>query len=193
MDEDGTKWQVDTSIDFTDFEADPHQWFVDQGKERGLTFFLAHDDDGVIWGKVENGKLNLSGEAFPEVNVPLRPLTLQQVRLFGTAGELLVWRVEGGWRGRVLTDVAGHDEDRIEETHWLWGTSTHPPGPKDGFTLMRDGQQGLEHAVPREMPDPNQLGYHAALQVAHYLDYDEHGQAYIAMSRLVDVIEVKGK
>lgn len=169
------------------FETQAEAWLKEKAKTDPL-YLLAHDDDGVIWGWFDDrGKLRLPGDLFAKedyVSTPLRPLTLQQARLFGPAGELMVWRVEGGWRGRVLTDTVGHDEDRIQETHWLWGTSTHPPGPQDGFTLMRDGQQGLEHAVPLPLPDK---GRRAGLKVCHYFDYDDHGQAYIALSRLVDI------
>lgn len=176
---------VTTQIDFTDFEKDPRQWFVKQGKERELRFFLAHDDDGVIWGHIEKNELKLSGEAFSEVAVPLRTLTLQQARLFGEAGELLVWRgqKEGEWHGRYLTDNGFAQEDILNETHRLWGEASDLPGPINGFSLMRDGVQGLLHAPPL----PLTQGERAALQVRHYLDYDEQGQAYIALSRLVDL------
>lgn len=174
---------VDTQIDFTDFEKEPRQWFARQGKERELPFFLAHDDDGVIWGHIQGDELKLSGEAFSEVAVPLRTLTLQQARLFGEAGELLIWRGDSKWHGRYLTDNGFAQEDILNETHRLWGEASDPPGPIDGFSLMRDGVQRLLHAPPL----PLARGERAALQVRHYLDYDEQGQAYIALSRLVAV------
>ncbi len=175
---------VNTDIDFTGFEEDPRQWFAAQGEARKLRYFLAHDDDGVIWGRIDQGQLKLSGEAFPEyVNVPLRALTLQQARLFDEAGELLVWRGDDGWRGRFFNDDG--EEILNDEIHRLWGTASDPPGPKDGFTLMRDGDQGLLHAPPLTLPRDAR----AALTVRHYVDYDEQGQAYIALSRLVAVQE----
>lgn len=173
------------------FETQAELWLKEQVKT-GPLYLLAHDDDGVIWGRFDDaGKLHLPGNLFAQegfVSAPLRAITLQQARLFGPAGELMVWRGEGGrWRGRVLTDNPDGRGDRIEETHWLWGTSTHPPGPQDGFTLMRDGQQGLEHAVPIPLPDPEQNGRRVALKVCHYFAYDNHEQAYIALSRLVNI------
>lgn len=176
---------VDTNIDLTEFEKDPRQWFVQQSVDRALPYFLAHDDDGVIWGRIDEGKLWLSGEAFPDdVAVPLRSLTLQQARLFGEAGELLIWRVEdGGWNGRYLSDTDVANEDMLDETHLLWGEASDPPGPQDGFVLMRDGVQGLLHAPPLKLA----RGERAALQVRHFLAYDDEGQAYIALSRLVAV------
>ncbi len=193
MGDNGTKWQIEQleGADFTTFASDPHQWFAEQGKERNLSYFLAHADDGVIWGRMENSRLKLSGEAFTEVQVELRDLTLHQARLFNEDGELLVWRGDDGWRGRYLTDTGVAQEDVLDETHRLWGTASDPPGPRDGFTLMRDGEQGFQHAPPIELPDPEpRQNRRSGLSVRHYLDYDEQGQAYIALSRLVKLVEV---
>ena len=141
---------VDTNIDFAGFEDNPRQWFVQEGNTRGLCHFLAHDHDGVIWGYIQNNELKLSGAAFSEVAVPLRPKALQQARLFGKVGELLIWREEVGWNGRFLNDS---NEDILgDEVHRLWGTASDPPGPQGGFTLMRDGVQGLLHAPPLTLP-----------------------------------------
>jgi CRISPR-associated protein (TIGR03984 family) len=197
MVDNGKKWQMERlgEGDFTTFADNPRQWFAEQGEKRGLALFLAHDDDGVIWGEVKNGQLKLSGEAFAEVKVKLRALTLQQARLFDEAGELLVWRgqKEGEWHGRYLTDKDIADEYKLpDETHRLWGEASDPPGPQNGFTLMRDGVQGLLHAPPIELPDPEPRQHRkAGLRVRHYLEYDEQDQAYIALSRLVKLVEVK--
>ncbi len=184
--------EIDTNIDFTDFEKDPRQWFINQAQAHGgLHYFLAHDDDGVIWGHIADGQLLLSGEAFSEVDVPLRALTLQQARLFDTDGELLVWRGDGKWNGRFLNDDNIHKKNILNETHRLWGEASDPPGPQGGFTLMRDGVQGLLHAPSIELSDPEpRQGRRAGLCVRHYLDYDEQGQAYIALSRLVSLVEL---
>lgn len=169
------------------------QWFEKQAEEHGLVYLLAHADDGVIWGRVENGKLKLAGSSFAEVNVALRAVTLQQARLFSGVGELLIWRGEANeWHGRFVMDVPASSEGKdyyeecIEETHWLWGTASVPPGPQDGFTLMREGQQGLLHAPPIELKRDERVG----LWVRHYLVYDDQGQAYIALSRLVKLEKV---
>lgn len=183
------KWPIEwlSESDFQTFAGAPRQWFADQGKRRGLEFFLAHDDEGVIWGKIEDGQLKLSSEVFTEVEVELLALTLQQARLFGEAGELLVWRGEGQqWHGRYLADASISEEDRLDdEPHRLWGEATES---KDGFTLMREGVQGLLHAPPIKLT----RGEGAILKVRHYLDYDEQGQVYIALSRLV-AVEKRGK
>jgi CRISPR-associated protein (TIGR03984 family) len=183
MADNGAKWQIESDLDFTTFSDDPRQWFAQQGAARGLPYFLAHADDGVIWGRVEGEQLQLSGEAFAKVAVHLRAITLQQARLFGEAGELLVWRSDEGWRGRYLSDAHVAPDDMLKETHRLWGEASDPPGPQNDFTLMQEGSQGLWHAPPLKL----KRGETAVLQVRHYLQEDEEGQAYIALSRLVSV------
>lgn len=175
---------IPLSVQITDLT----QWLQEKAKEYGLVYLLAHADDGVIWGRIENGQLKLAGNFFPEVKVELRTLTLQQARLFSPQGELLIWRGANNneWCGRFLCDADGNKEDLINECHHLWGTASEPPGSKDGFTLMRDGQQGLLHAPPISLKRDERAG----LQVRHYIDYDEQGQAYIALSRLVNVVKL---
>ncbi len=189
MSHDVKPWRIDHELDFQGFEPDPRDWFSTQAIKLSLTYFLAHADDGVIWGQMQDGQLQLSGEAFTEVAVELRPLTLQQARLFGTRGELLIWRGESGnWQGRYLYDDAdanGH-HDMLDEKHRLWGKAVGRSS--NGFTLMRDGAQGMLHAPPLDLP----VDSRAVLCVRHYLGYDEQGQAYIALSRLVKVEEGDG-
>lgn len=182
MSHEAEPWRTDNKLDFNGFEANPRDWFSAQAAKRGLTCFLAHADDGVIWGKVEDGQLSLSGEVFAEVAVELRAVTLQQARLFGDRGELLVWRGENGnWHGRYLHDDAASHSDILEEKHRLWGKAAGQAARQGGFTLMRDGAQGMLHAPPLGS------GERAVLCVRHYVTYDGQGQAYIALSRLVKV------
>lgn len=179
------KWQIDSDIDFSGFADDLRHWFARQGKQRDLSYFLAHADDGVIWGEMKAEQLALSGDAFPEVAVALHPDTLQQARLFGDDGELLVWRgnSDNEWHGRYLADGQLLEDNILEETHRLWGTASDPPGAKGGFTLMRDGEQGFRHALPLALDRDER----AVLKVRHYLQEDEEGQAYIALSRLTGI------
>ncbi len=167
---------------------DLRNWLETQASEHGLLYLLAHADDGVIWGRFPDGRLIISGEVFPEVAVKLRPKTLQQARLFGPAGEVLLWRVEGGFRSNVTIDDADKSENDIEESHHLWGAGKILDTEKQ-FTLMEDGQQGLRHAIPCAITEHN----YAALRVRHYVAYDEQNQAYIARSRLVDLLEISGE
>jgi CRISPR-associated protein (TIGR03984 family) len=160
-------------------EADLRGWFAGQAAE-GMALLLAHCDDGIAWGRVVDGTLELAGDHLPQVAVAFEAGRLQQARLFGPAGELLLWRDHAGWRVRRLLEAAlGELEPLQEEAYRLWGD--HAVASAGGFTLLADGRQGLLHAPPIDgLPE----AAHACLLVRHYLGYDDNGQAYIALSRL---------
>lgn len=175
-------------------------WLESQASEYGLTYLLAHADDGIIWGRFEPGadvsKLKTADEAgFEDVNLPtLRLRTLQQCRLFGPQGEIFMWPGKGGgWRSRHISSdweapyiKAG---DYIEEPQLLWGTHGNQ---RNGFTLLRDGSQGLKHAIPItqdivfDADKSSKLTHPIRLVVHHYIHYEDDGVARIFLSRLVD-------
>jgi CRISPR-associated protein (TIGR03984 family) len=171
-----------------EFLKDAWGWLAEQMTE-GMPWLLVHADDGVIWGKQnQDGKVILSSDVFdlqpqyPAIAVELRSLTIQQARMFGKAGELLVWRTEDGFAGRLIEDGEQTPPDAYEEEHLLWGVVAEPR-PEAGFTLLAEGDQGQQHAVPLVLTNPER----ACLRVRHYVRYDDHGQAYVDLSRLVDL------
>ena len=185
----------------TEFADDPAGWLAKKAVAHGLTTLLAHADDGVIWGRVADGRLALSGNAFPGVSPPLRAVTLQQARLFGEQAELLVWRDgEGNWHGRLL------DDDGTERSGWCfdeaqlqWGD--HQEGEKDNFTLVAEGQEGLRHAVPLSAADihfdpagkKRERWHPLRLGVRHYLESDEGGTLIIVQGRLTRLWAEEGR
>jgi CRISPR-associated protein (TIGR03984 family) len=164
-------------------------WLLEQAQAHGLTTLLAHADDGVIWGKVENGRLALSDKVFKDVSPPLREATLQELRLFGPKAELFVWRADyGGWRGRLIDD--GGTEIRgwsFLEQHLQWGDRLERV--EGGFSLVREGQLGMRHALPMALEegifDPEADKHPIRLCVRHYLARDDDGALYIDQGRLV--------
>ena len=170
-------------------DDDLRSWLDEQSKSRELPYLLAHADDGVIWGRLENGKLTTAEKIFhtPEFKVdfpPLRLLTLQQCRIFGHNGELLLWQIsDKKFRWRF---IGNPNEAKISESQILWGTH----GIKKGnFTLLWDGSQGLRHAVPFTDIElkGDRLVNPVRLLVHHYIGYDDSGVARIYLSRLVDL------
>jgi CRISPR-associated protein (TIGR03984 family) len=161
----------------------------------GQPLLLAHADDGVIWGKLMNGKLVTSSETEKDdankVSPPLRGITLQQAFVFGPEGEVRLWRDDAEWqchRFRIADEIAfvGH----IDEKQVLWGTKVLPEKTQHGFTYIRERrQQGLDQVVPVEVDD-RQLGERRLrLHVRHFIERDdETGEARIAFSRLVDLV-----
>jgi CRISPR-associated protein (TIGR03984 family) len=145
-------------------------------------YLLAHADDGVIWGKVENGKLVLSSKAYPEISPKLRVDTLRELRLFGKEAEWFLWRVEAGWRARLITDGSGPEVDVFTESYILWGTDAVGKA-QEPFTLVTEADTGIRHAPPLPFKGRHSL----RLVMRHYLGFDEHNAAYIKLSRLVDL------
>lgn len=182
-------------------------------------YLLAHADDGVIWGRVdETGHLKTSHEVFPDVSPPLTSITLQQLRLFGQHRELHLWRTEPGrFQGRVIRDKEQPQEKKADEyrqekmdnqpdKYWgncfdenqiLWGSRVEACNEDEQFTLVVEGQQGLRHAVPQKVA-PHHFGtrqnpkHPLRLQLRHYLTQDDMGQLRIYLSRLVDVYYNEG-
>jgi len=167
-------------------------WLITQAEEHNLVAMLAHADDGVIWGRVQEGQLITSRGVFSEddVSSKLCGSTLQQVRLFGSDAELLLWRADGEWRARLVLDGAGEAVQAFDEWQILWGTRRE--SAQDGFTLVADGALGHRHAPPVEIDAhlffPEDVHRPLRLQVRHYLEIaPESGLLRIALSRLMTV------
>jgi CRISPR-associated protein (TIGR03984 family) len=175
-------WTIDSvEIDAT-FLEDPRAWLAGRAS-REMPYLLAHADDGVIWGRWEDdGALRLTGEVFPEVQVDLRAETLRQARVFGPGGELRVWRRDEGFDACRLQDRDLESDGYFDVDYLLWQQGAVSQ-QREGFALLREGQRGLVHAPP-VVPVSDQR---PALQIRHYVTYDEQDQAKISLSRLVDL------
>ncbi len=168
-------------------EADVRGWLAGRMSE-GMPWLLVHADDGVIWGRRQpDGSLLLSSDVFdfksryPAIAVELRAPTIQQARLFGKEGELLIWREGMRLRGRIIRDGEAAPDTAWQEQHLLWGIAHGQP--VEGFTLLVEGKQGPQQAVPLAVSGRQR----AALTVRHYVAADEDGRAAIVLSRLVDL------
>lgn len=169
---------------------DPDVWLTQQAAGAEC-YLLAHADDGVIWGKVEDGILTTSHDAahgteYAEISPPLREVTLQMARLFNENGEVLLWRDTdaGEWRARMIY-TANDDQDvtfveAVDERQLLWGNQAE--AISDTFTLLSDSGQGLRHIAPLAIAaDALPL----RLRVRHFISENESGFARITASRLV--------
>lgn len=177
-----------------------YKWLQAEAKQYQLQYLLAHADDGVIWGYFdEEGNLttpNLpkdlfpnSQELFPKCKFPvLRSHTLQQCRIFGEKAEVMLWKIGQSWKARSIEDEHLSKKDYISEDQILWGTQAEGK-PKEGFTLVSDGSQGLRHAVPLfDITDKFKDGKRPLhLTVRHYIEYSSDGVARIYLSRLVNL------
>lgn len=167
------------------FATDPESWFVAQAQQRNLRYFLAYANDGVLWGRIDGNGLHTSHGIAP-ASPPLRLSTLQQARLFGPVGELFVWRSDDGWCARFVTDVNENADDVIDEDQILWGDTVKKT--QDSFTLVREGSQGMCHAVPISVTGEQLKHHKLRLRVRHYITENEDGEASITLSRLVQLL-----
>ena len=173
-----TEITVDTS-----FRDAPANWLLKQAHQYGLRYLLAHADDGVIWGRIDGNTLVTSHE-IALYSPELRAVTLQQCRLFGVTGELLLWRDAEHWRGRYANDEIA--ADYIDEDQILWGSAAETP--VKGFTRVTEGAQGMRHAVPVVVTSEQLEARQLRLRVRHYIDYNDDGEARIVLSRLVQLL-----
>ncbi len=170
--------------------SDMKDWLQARAIQYNLRWLLAHADDGVIWGELRNRQLVTSDSVAPEVSPPLRTETLQQARLFAEHAELLLWRDgDNQWHARLIRDAVEGETpvftDAIDEPYLLWGTHGEH---RSSFTLLRDGAQGLRHAVPMELLlGKNNETDPPCLWVRHYLQEDQSGFTHIVLSRLLDL------
>jgi len=188
-------------LDFKEGPEELKPWLEAQAKKYQLQYLLAHAEDGVIWGRFDDGKLTTPEKVFYpseyKVYLPkLRLLTLQQCRIFGKNAEVMLWKVSQNWRARVIKDQAIPKNDYLCEHQILWGTKQETE-PKNGFTLVSDGSEGLKHAVPLVVEasyfSKETLYRPIRLEVKHYFSYDSDGVAQIFLSRLVSLNKVKEK
>ena len=173
--------------------ANLNSWIEAQASQYGLRYLLAHADDGVVWGRFEDGKLvtadQVDNPKFKQLPM-LRLSSLQQCRIFSELGEVLLWKSGSHLHARIIADSSEYSlkANPIQENQLLWGTHGFQSG---GFTLLRDGSQGLKHAVPItegiRLNDNGKLVKQVCLVVNHYIEYDDDGLARIGISRLIDV------
>lgn len=153
-------------------------------------WLLAHCDDGVTWGCRDGGEWQLAS-AYDLAPEPTRK-NLQQLRLFGKASELLMWRAGDDFRGRVLADAPaeGFAEWAKPMTERRFLVGRRIVGESRGrFSVVGDAH-GSRHAVPLACTDDDfaMERFPLRLEIRHYLDRDDAtGVVRIAASRLVDI------
>ena len=168
----------------------------------GTCWLLAHCDDGVVWGRYDTtqGNWKLSSGPFPCISPELKEDNLQQLRLFGEDMEVLIWRTENNFQGRILQDAKDPDEKELhplKEKRILVGDRILDE-PDDNFTLVGDAG-GSRHAVPicckaEDFEKRGRPHWPLRLAVKHYLTQDQDtGVVRVTASRLVEVYNIKNK
>jgi CRISPR-associated protein (TIGR03984 family) len=139
-----------------------------------LKYALSHHDDGVIWGAYQEGwQLSENKNTSPQFHL----VTLLQCRFFGKDAELFIWRSQTGFKSRLLVEGEGKPLEFFDRNQILWGDKVE--AINEHFTLMREGEQGMEHLFPLSGVNPR-----AGLIVRAYIDYDDRSNAFIRWHRL---------
>jgi len=167
-------------------------------------YMLAYCYDGVCWGNCQNGNWNLGHDAFPMADFCPKPTkqNLMEMRIFGLKQEILIWRVDGGFKGRILTDndklldnkpIPDHLKPLPEE-RLLLGTDVLEVKKDFSWVMGRTGSQQIVPIAISSGPNSviNSMGTRKMiLELRHYFQADPNtGALRIAASRLINVKEV---
>ena len=164
-------------------QNDPLSWL--QRQARAGDVLLAHQDDGVIWGKAHADGDWVTSNAVLNTSPALRSDYLWSARLFNARREILLWRDgDGNWQAREIADEVGEGEPAFvewyDEPQLLWGDhGKHEVVNGVTFTVLEEGAQGLRHAPPKAIAERGKLS------TRNYIGYDEDGCAFVKASRLV--------
>lgn len=166
----------------------------------GLAWALAHCDDGVTWGRYDEDEHTwyFGNQAYPVPNQSPAPQIrrdrLQELRIFGDLGEVLIWKTTDGFRGRFLHELdppadredtndplRPSDEERILLGNRIIAVCAF------GFTHVCDGA-GKEQVVPLSVTNEVLQTRQMCLSVRHYYEMDTGtGAVRIAVTRLVNL------
>lgn len=173
----------------------PRSWLEAQAAAAGLQWLLAYTTDGILWGLIDEGKLLVANDT-GMFDLPGRSLQwdrIQQLRLFGEAGELTVWHgpVIGNlgqaacWQASLLTEQqdAQASDALYDEEFLLWGWGNEQRGP---FVRLVEGQQGIVHHPPVKRAIEERC--RARIRVRQHLQIDQKtGMWCVVGSRLVEI------
>jgi len=165
------------------------EWLVKQMQDNKLTFLLAFADDGVIWGRMDDGALVIAHETSQKEDkknyTELRGKTLQLAHVFGKDMEIRLFRDEmGNWKFAEIKD----DGKFITESQILWGDKLDDKDQpvNENFTRLKAERKGIPPQIlPIERKEYTDSGKYVRLEVHHMVDFDKNtGEAYIKLSRL---------
>jgi CRISPR-associated protein (TIGR03984 family) len=154
---------------------------------------LALCHDGVTWGRLDRDNWTMANTCFRGLCPPVTEDNLQELRVFGKEGEVMVWRVGTGFKGRFLKDTTGPAEPYLQpmvEWQILLGI---PKEERNSFTRVAS-VSGREQVLPLTVKG-TPIRPPFRLVVKHYLTReDETGIVKVAASRLVDLeVEKNGQ
>lgn len=158
---------------------------ADLGKPAWL---LCHCDDGVTWGRHETDGWHLGSSYFPDLCPVPSEDNVQEMRIFSSAAEVLIWRSETGLRGRLLRDLqpcGAEQPDRPDDEERLL-LAGRVAEHRHGFTRVGD-DGGAEQALPLRVTGGSSASW-PRLRVRHYFARDPRTDCVrVIATRLVEV------
>jgi CRISPR-associated protein (TIGR03984 family) len=194
-----------TDTDLETVLKSAYELIFENGENQEKLWLLIYLPTEVVWGRYQPSKLDLP--------ITIADITkVQELRLFGIAGEYYLWRVGASWQARVRkelvttlsqfqpTDPAKNEKfdesgfalpaidlepDVAEEWQILWGTQARTMNLK-GWTQLYE-ERGANYLFPCLITDQN-LELPLRLLVRHYLKYDvDSGLCHYQDLRLVEI------
>lgn len=143
---------------------------------------LGHAVDGVVWGALRGGTLDLSSGESP----PFRADTLVDLRMFDGNVELRIWQHGANRRGCVVREEPDDSQyvGYLDRSYELLRTpGTRPDGA--AFVVL-EGVAGQRHAPPGLPTTDGRWAVPHRLRVRHYFQADhESGLLRMADHRLL--------
>lgn len=150
-------------------------------------WLLGHAMNGLVWGRIEAGKVILANDADASWGAKLKRMTLLDLRVFNIDAELRIWRMdrrlhgcmvsESTQNGRCLT----YEEDQILIAGNRKGCQT-----VNGLSFsLIEGPAGQHQAIPVNWDGRGQT---YRLWVRHYIPLQsENGMLRVTDTRLLQV------
>lgn len=182
-----------STVHLLDCALDRKDLTLPEGDPRSALGMLWHDPDGVllghaydglIWGRLRNGSLDLATDYFREVGALLRMETLLDLRIFNAKQELRIWRGSSRLEAcRLTEDRTGQDYAGYQDRSYNLLGKPRNPLPQAAPFVIFEGPAGQRHAPPRDR-------VLCSLAVRHYLESDpETGLLRVAEHRLLGLSE----
>lgn len=163
------------SVKETIFELLPRYFDIDK-----QAYIVAYLDYRVISGIYENDQMR-----FPD-GVTLSDKDgeryIQRLRVFNESRELLVWRTNNGFKGRIRIDNEGEHTEVVDAKQVLWGTKV-VRNTGDFTELTED--RGTTLIVPLKDVKVDDKKSRAFLKTRNYIGYTDACQATYVDSRFM--------
>jgi CRISPR-associated protein (TIGR03984 family) len=144
---------------------------------------VAYLDYKVLIGRYKNNTFKFYDTTF---DITKNSQYVQKIRIFNKDEELLLWRSDGGFKGRYRKDGDGDEIDVVDAAQVLFGTEAKDL--QNGFTKITEtrGTEIILHFPFKELDVKDKIeGKRVFIQTRNYVAYNEAFQATYGDCRFV--------